>query len=70
MTSYAHSDKPSQPMWTAKDVARLFGVDPKTVVRWAKNEKIVPVRTPGGHRRYTEAEVRRVYEACGGVWPA
>jgi excisionase family DNA binding protein len=36
----------------ASEVAALFGVDPKTVTRWAKAGKIECFWTPGGHRRY------------------
>ncbi len=42
------------------EVARLFRVDPKTVTRWAQAGRISSIRTPGGHRRYREAEVRQL----------
>ena len=42
---------------TPAEVAVMFRVDPKTVTRWAK-ARLSSVRTPGGHRRYHEAEVR------------
>jgi len=35
----------------------MFRVDPKTVTRWAKAGKLSAIRTLGGHRRYSEAEV-------------
>lgn len=34
------------------EVARLFGVSPSTVTRWARTGLIQTVRTPGGHYRY------------------
>ena len=43
---------------TPSEVAAMFRVDPKTVTRWAKAGKLSAVRTLGGHRRYSEAEVR------------
>lgn len=43
---------------TSGEVAELFRVDPKTVTRWAAAGRIDSVRTPGGHRRYRESEVR------------
>jgi excisionase family DNA binding protein len=43
---------------TPSEVASMFAVDPTTVTRWAKAGKLTSVRTPGGHRRYREAEVR------------
>ena len=45
-------------MLTPSEVAQAFGVDPKTVTRWAKQGKIAAVRTLGGHRRYRASEVR------------
>ncbi|MFN2536977.1 MAG: BldC family transcriptional regulator [Mycobacteriales bacterium] len=43
---------------TPGEVATLFRVDPKTVTRWASAGRIGPIRTPGGHRRFRESEVR------------
>ena len=40
------------------EVASLFRVDPKTVTRWATAGRIGSIRTPGGHRRFRESEVR------------
>ena len=42
------------------EVARLFGVDPKTVTRWASAGKLSPLRTLGGHRRYRSQEVQQL----------
>ena len=55
---------PTQPpkLMLAKEVARLFRVDPKTVTRWARSGRLRCVRTPGGHRRYFTDEVRALYE--------
>ncbi len=43
---------------TPGEVASLFRVDPKTVTRWATAGRIGSIRTPGGHRRFRESEVR------------
>ncbi|MHA3948099.1 BldC family transcriptional regulator [Cellulomonas bogoriensis] len=43
---------------TPSEVASMFRVDPKTVTRWAKAGKLSAIRTLGGHRRYSETEVR------------
>ena len=43
---------------TPSEVAALFRVDPKTVTRWAQQGKIRSIRTLGGHRRYSEAEIQ------------
>lgn len=45
---------------TPSEVARLFRVDPKTVTRWAAAGRINSIRTPGGHRRFREHEVREL----------
>lgn len=39
------------------EVGALFGVDPRTVTIWANHGLLTPVRTPGGHRRYRDADV-------------
>ncbi len=44
-------------LMTPAEVAALFGVDPKTVQRWAKTGRLSSIKTPGGHRRYRAAEV-------------
>jgi excisionase family DNA binding protein len=43
---------------TSGEVAQLFRVDPKTVTRWAAAGRIPSIRTPGGHRRFAESQVR------------
>ncbi len=45
---------------TPAEVASLFRVDPKTVTRWAKAGKLTSIRILGGHRRYTESEVKQL----------
>ena len=45
---------------TPGEVAAMFRVDPKTVTRWAAAGRIGSLRTPGGHRRFRESEVRRL----------
>jgi len=42
---------------TPAEVAALLRVDPKTVTRWAEQGKFGSIRTLGGHRRYSEAEI-------------
>ncbi len=43
---------------TPAQVAAIFRVETKTIVRWAKAGKLSYERTPGGHRRYRASEVR------------
>ncbi|MHA1341522.1 MAG: helix-turn-helix domain-containing protein [Promethearchaeota archaeon] len=35
-----------------KYAAKFLGVCQKTLRRWDKSKKLVPIRTKGGHRRY------------------
>jgi excisionase family DNA binding protein len=49
---------PRERLLTPGEVAALFRVDPKTVTRWAAAGRIHSIRTPGGHRRFLESEVR------------
>lgn len=46
---------------TPGEVALMFRVDPKTVTRWASAGRIGSIRTPGGHRRFRESEVRGLF---------
>jgi excisionase family DNA binding protein len=48
----------TEHLLTPGEVAALFRVDPKTVTRWASAGRIGSIRTPGGHRRFRESEVR------------
>jgi len=52
---------------TPGEVAALFRVDPKTVTRWAAAGRIGSIRTPVGHRRFRESEVRALLEGDGVV---
>lgn len=52
----------SPDLLTPGEVADLFGVDPKTVTRWATAGKLDAQRTLGGHRRYHADEVYELLE--------
>lgn len=56
----------SERLLTPGEVASLFRVDPKTVTRWAASGRISSIRTPGGHRRFRESEVRALLSADDG----
>lgn len=43
---------------TPSEAGRIFGVDPKTITRWAVAGKLPYTRTLGGHRRYKLSDVR------------
>lgn len=54
VTSKCDEDRLLPPL----EVAKLFGVNPRTLRDWAIAGKINARRTLGGHRRYRESEVR------------
>lgn len=54
---------PDAELLSPAEVAALFGVDPKTVTRWAKAGRLAHIRTLGGHRRYVAAQVRQLVQA-------
>ena len=50
---------PDGPLLSAGEAAVLLKVDRRTVYRWGYGGKLKPASvTPGGHRRYREADVR------------
>ena len=54
---------PTAPSYLrAAEVADILHVSPKTVSRWAKEGKLPFLKTLGGHRRYPEAEIRKLAE--------
>ena len=61
MTVTAHTGS-NERLLTPGEVAALFRVDPKTVTRWASAGRIGSIRTPGGHRRFRESEVRTLLD--------
>jgi len=44
-------------LMTPGEVGALFKVDVKTATRWGKAGRLLQVFTPGGHRRFLQAEV-------------
>ncbi len=60
--TYRYDMDKGDRLLTPGEVAELFRVDTKTTSRWAAKGKIKSIRTPGGHHRYRESEVRRLLE--------
>jgi excisionase family DNA binding protein len=58
-------DRVDDELLTPGEVAKLFGVNPKTITRWATAGKLRAIRTLGGHRRYRSQEVFSLLD--GGV---
>ena len=57
--------EPEERLLTPAEVAALWRIDPKTVTRWAKAGRFpagTVIRTPSGHRRYRESEVRALLQ--------
>lgn len=55
-----------QKEWmTPGEVAALFGVSPKTVVRWFEERELPYAKTLGGHRRYNRKVVEELVAAAG-----
>ncbi|HEV2260570.1 MAG TPA: helix-turn-helix domain-containing protein [Streptosporangiaceae bacterium] len=49
---------------TTPEVADLFRVHKATVARWLETGKIPGIRTPGGHLRFREDEIRALLAAA------
>jgi len=47
-------------LMTPAEVAKAFRADPRTVARWAREDMLVSIRTPGGHRRYSRQQVEHI----------
>lgn len=47
-------------LYTTKQAAEFLNVAVSTIIRWDNEGKIHSLRTPGGHRRFTEEELQRV----------
>jgi len=56
----AQTSTAPETLYTPAEVASLFRVDPKTVTRWAKQGRLTPIRSLGGHRRYRASEVEQL----------
>jgi excisionase family DNA binding protein len=54
---------PSNVRWLSlQEASQMLGVHPSTLRQWADSGKIPTVRTPGGHRRFAESDVRALLE--------
>lgn len=50
---------------TPTEVAKIFGVSPKTVTRWAKSGQVPCLTTLGGHRRYRRTDIEALINDSG-----
>ena len=56
----------AQDRWlTLGQACRLLNVDESTLRRWADASQVRTFRTPGGHRRFAESDVRSIVDGRG-----
>ncbi len=48
---------------TSGEAARLLGVSPRTISRWADEGRIACIVTAGGHRRFTRCVVEQTRDS-------
>lgn len=48
---------------TPNEAQQRYGYNPKTLSRWADDEKIQSIKSPGGHRRYLVESIEKVVAA-------
>jgi excisionase family DNA binding protein len=58
--------KPSGEYLTRADVARLLGVSPNTVSRWAREGRLACQMTLGGHRRFERNLIEQLRSRMAG----
>ena len=56
-TEPGRAPKPRREYLTVSEVADLFHVSSKTVVRWANDGKLPYMATLGGHRRFPRSPI-------------
>lgn len=62
------NDYDDEERWLSIDAAcKLLGVDQSTLRRWSDSGQVPVVRTPGGHRRYRESDLRAVLQGASPV---
>jgi excisionase family DNA binding protein len=49
-------------LFKVSDVAKTFGVDRHTIVRWIRSGRLKSQKTVGGHNRISEKEIIRLQE--------
>ncbi len=47
-----------EPLYTTHDISQMLQVDPSTVSKWIDRGILLAFRTPGGHRRVRESDLR------------
>ena len=52
----------ASPLFTTHEVAQMLQVDASTIAKWIDQGKLTAFRTPGGHRRVREQDLRAFCE--------
>ena len=55
-----HSGEEFSDVMHLHEVAAALRLSPNTIMRWADAGKLVTIRTPGGHRCYSRAQVEDI----------
>lgn len=48
--------------YSLSEAAKQIGVHPETLRTWADEGKIECIRTPGGHRRFSQKDIELIKE--------
>ena len=59
------SDSVARQFHTTQQAAVLLGVSAPTVIKWVKDGRLAAHKTPGGHRRIADEELRSFALSCG-----
>ncbi|MGB6895651.1 MAG: helix-turn-helix domain-containing protein [Dehalococcoidia bacterium] len=62
----AHGSSEEERWLSLREACRLLGVDESTLRRWADGGHLRTFRTPGGHRRFAESDLRDFLARRGG----
>jgi len=64
MTNRRHPLAPNQPSYPIRTVCALTGLNPITLRAWERRYGFIePIRTPGGHRLYSQEHVEQINRA-------
>lgn len=47
-------------MYKTIEFAKLINVTPQTLRNWEKTGKLIPIKLPGGQRRYTDEQLKNI----------
>lgn len=65
----SETNKIAKAFYTARDMARICGVDLKTIHNWVERGRIQHFRTPGRHLRFHPSDVAKFLRTWGFTFP-